>query len=166
MEGCDNIQIAERVAQLNQKWKPDAICIDFGMGTGVIDICRHTHKMRVVEVRFGESPHGMKSEFATRSGELWGYIREWLPTGEIDRCDELFRDLTVREWRWSGREDNKKILETKEDLRARGYASPDDADALACTFAARVPRKDAKTGRGGRADQATGAWDGPSKVAA
>ena len=163
MEGCDNIQIADRVAQLNQKWKPDAICIDFGMGTGVIDICRHTHKIRVVEVRFGESPHSTKSEFATRSGELWGYIREWLPNGEIDRCDELFRDLTIREWRWSGREDNKKILETKEELRSRGYASPDDADALACTFAARVPRRDAKTGRGGRAEQATGAWDGPSR---
>jgi len=161
LQGADNVVIANEVARLNEKWKPDAICVDFGMGTGVIDTLRHTHKLRVVEVRFGETPVTLKSEFATRSAELWGFVREWLNGGEIDRSEDLFRDLTAREWRWSGREDNKKILESKDDLRARGIPSPDDADALACTFAARVPRKDARTARGGRAAQATGAWDRP-----
>jgi hypothetical protein len=46
----------------------------------------------------------------------------------------LKRDLIARRWKWSGREDNKKILESKEELKARGEKSPDDADSLACTF--------------------------------
>lgn len=163
LNGRDNVEIANEVARLNEKWKPDAVCVDFGMGTGVIDTLRHTHKIRVVEVRFGEKPVSLNSEFATRSAELWSFVRDWLGDGEIDRSDELFRDLTAREWRWSGREDNKKILEDKEDLRARGIPSPDDADALACTFAARVPRKDARTARSARSTMAQGIekpyWD-------
>jgi hypothetical protein len=50
--------------------------------------------------------------------------------------------LTDRGWKYSGREDGKKILETKDDLKARGVESPDDADALACTFEVNPPRKD------------------------
>ena len=163
LNGQDNVQIAAEVARLVEKWKPDAVCVDFGMGTGVIDILRHTHKIRVVEVRFGEKPVTLNSEFATRAAELWGFVRDLLGDGEIDRSDELFRDLTAREWRWSGREDNKKILEDKEDLRARGIPSPDDADALACTFAARVPRKDSRNSRSSKSTMAEGVkppyWD-------
>jgi len=159
LNGADNVQIAGEVARLVQKWKPDAVCVDFGMGTGVIDILRHTHRIKIVEIRFGERAVTLNSEWATRGGELWSFVRDWLDGGEIDRSDELFRDLTSREWRWSGREGAKKILEDKEDLRARGIPSPDDADALACTFAARVPRRDSRTARGGRQERAVGAWD-------
>jgi hypothetical protein len=54
----------------------------------------------------------------------------------------LSQQLTDRGWRWSQREDGKKILETKEDLQKRGVKSPDDADALACTFEVNPPRHD------------------------
>jgi hypothetical protein len=53
----------------------------------------------------------------------------------------LSDQLTNRGWRWSKREDAKKILETKEDMQARGVKSPDDADALACTFEVNPPRR-------------------------
>jgi hypothetical protein len=142
LQGADNHAIVARILKLRDQYNPDGIAVDFGMGTGVIDILRNDHRMRVTEVRFGEAPHDPDSVYATRAAELWGAIKEWLPGGYIDRCAELHRDLTAREWRWSGREDNKKKLEDKEELRSRGIPSPDDADALACTFAVSPPRRD------------------------
>ena len=46
---------------------------------------------------------------------------------------------TNRTWKWSQREDHKKILEAKTDMKARGVESPDDMDALACTFEVKNP---------------------------
>jgi hypothetical protein len=146
-EGYDNVQIATEVLALDQKYKPDAICIDFGMGTGVIDILkRRTMHGTLYEVKFGDAPHVKSSEWATHAIELWAKVRDWLPGGMIEADDgekgSLSQQGTDRGWRWSGREDNKKILETKEDLMKRGVASPDDWDALACTFHVDPPRKD------------------------
>lgn len=145
--GYDNVQIAECILVLDQKYKPDSICIDFGMGTGVIDILKRkrTHG-RLHEVRFGDSPHDKSSEYATHAIELWAKMRDWLPGAMIAKDDAgkgtLSHQLTDRGWRWSGREDNKKILETKDDMQRRGVKSPDDADALACTFEVNPPRVD------------------------
>jgi hypothetical protein len=136
----DNVQIAQKILDLDAKYRPDFICIDFGMGTGVIDILRRkTLNARLLEVRFGDTAHdGKESEYATHAIELWARVRDWLPGGMVEKDSgekgTLSFQATNRGWRWSGREDNKKILETKEDLQKRGVASPDDMDALACTF--------------------------------
>jgi hypothetical protein len=139
LKGKDNFEIAMHIIALDNKHRPDYICVDFGMGTGVIDILkRHRLNGRLMEVKFGASPLNRNGEFATRGSELWGVVRDWLPRGMIaqDSTDyPLFKQLTDRSWKWSGREDGKKIVETKTDMAARGVASPDDADALACTFA-------------------------------
>lgn len=146
--GKDNVQIAQAIMDLDAKYKPEAICIDFGMGTGVIDILKRKRlNGRVHEVKFGDSPHGGKdNEWGSHSIELWALMRDWLPGGMIEVDDgekgTLSQQLTDRGWRWSGREEGKKILETKEDLQKRGVKSPDDADALACTFEVRPPRRD------------------------
>jgi hypothetical protein len=139
-EGKDNVQIGKAILDLDSKFHPDFICIDFGMGTGVIDYLKRTHiGYKIREVRFGDTAHdGTESEFATHAAELWARVRDWLPGGMIEKDDgskhTLSDQLTNRGWRYSGREEGKKILETKEDLQKRGVKSPDDADALACTF--------------------------------
>ena len=139
----DNHEIAMEVMRLDAKHKPDEICIDFGMGTGVIDIVkRHRLHGRLIEVRFGETPEDKNGEAGSRACELWCRVRDWLPLGMIEKSDALYAEFTDRGWKWSGREEGKKVLESKQDLQARGVASPDDVDALACTFAgkARVRR--------------------------
>lgn len=152
--GKDNVQIAQAIMELDHKYRPDHICIDFGMGTGVIDILkRKPLNGRLHEVKFGDTAHaGKESEYATHSAELWADIRDWLPGGMIEKDDgekgSLSQQLTDRGWRWSQREENKKILETKEDMQSRGVKSPDDADALACTFEIKPGRR--KTGSGSR----------------
>ncbi|HEY5636268.1 MAG TPA: hypothetical protein VIS77_05150 [Burkholderiales bacterium] len=156
----DNVQIAEEILKLDQKYKPDAICIDFGMGTGVIDVLKRKRTYgRVHEVKFGDAPHGGRdTEWGSHAIELWGRVRDWLPGGMLEKDSgekgTLSQQLTDRGWKWSGREEGKKILEPKEDMHKRGVASPDDADALACTFEVNPPRNDSR--RGGRQTVAEG----------
>lgn len=151
--GLDNVHIADRIIELDHKFRPDAICIDFGMGTGVIDILkrRRLHG-RVYEVKFGDGARDKSSTWATHGAELWAKVRDWLPGGMIEKDDgekgSLSHQLTDRGWKWSGREDGKKILEQKETMKARGVASPDDADALACTFEVNPARRDASRRNG------------------
>lgn len=150
--GKDNIQIASAILELDTKYKPDAICIDFGMGTGVIDTLKRkrTHG-RLHEVKFGDAPHGGKdTEWGSHAAELWARAREWLPGGMIEKDDgskgTFSQQATDRGWKWSQREEGKKILESKESLSKRGVKSPDDFDAFACTFEVNPPRND-KFGR-------------------
>ena len=147
LEGYDNVQIAQKVLDLDNKYKPDHICIDFGLGTGVIDIVKRRRMHgRLHEVKFGVNPDDKHSEWQTHAIELWGRMRDWLPGGMIEKDEgekgTLSHQLTDRGWRWSAKEDGKKILETKKDLKARGVDSPDDADALACTMEVNPPRVD------------------------
>ena len=158
----DNVQIADRILELDGKYKPTDICIDFGMGTGVIDVLKRkrTHG-RIHEVKFGDAPHDKSNEYATHAIELWARVRDWLPGGMIEKDGgekgSLSHQLADRGWKWSVREDNKKILETKADMKRRGVASPDDADALACTFEVNPPRSD--SGRKTQAFKVDGASD-------
>jgi len=164
----DNVQIAAEIVKLDMKYNPDAICIDFGMGTGVIDILKRNTRIRhkLHEVKFGSSPHIKDGEFATHAAELWGAMRDWLPGGMVEKDGgekgSLSHQLTDRGWKWSGREENKKILETKEDLQSRGVKSPDDADALACTFEVNPPRRDDRRGSTSRVVEGVSTWMGES----
>lgn len=147
LTGADNIAIANKIVELANKYQPDGIVVDGGNGTGVIDYLKRLG-VKVFEVWFGTSAENSAGEWATRGAELWGAMRDWLLTGYIDNSPALFRDLTVRTWKYYGREDGKKILETKKNMAADGIPSPDDGDALALTFAVRLPRRDARFRRG------------------
>lgn len=149
LEGMDNVRIAEICVDLINRHNPDAICIDAGNGTGVIDILKRRRVRILHEVWFGESAKD-DGEWALRGAELWGKLRDWLPNGMIDKSATLFADLTKREWVWHGREGYLKALEQKVAMKARGVPSPDDGDALALTFAVEVPRRDRRAmARGG-----------------
>ena len=167
LEGYDNMQIAERIIDLDHRLRPSTWCIDFGMGTGVIDILKRRRlNGRVVEVKFGDMPPKHDgAEFGSMGAYLWGKMRDWLPGGMIENDDpddvkSLSAQLLNRGWKWSGREDGRKVLEAKMDMKARGVASPDDADALAVTFAVNPPRTD-RAPRGGAARRVDGAEDNP-----
>lgn len=158
--------IGDQILALDAKYQPDYICIDFGMGTGIIDyLKRNRPGCPVLEVKFGGGTP-KDSAYGSHAAELWGTIKTWLPGGMIERDDgakgTLSYQLLNRGWKWSGREENKKVLESKEDLQARGISSPDDADALACTFERGdvvLPRRrgfDGRDSRSGRAKIADG----------
>ena len=139
------MQIAARVAEANERHRPDAIFIDQGnMGLGVVDRCRQL-QLPVFGIDFGSEPVGGDpgAAYYNRRAEMWGKVREWLPHGAIDDDPELKANLTAVEYGFKLRAGRDAILlERKKDMKARGLASPDDGDALALTFALPVAQSD------------------------
>lgn len=137
-KGLDNMQLAQEVADWIDKTKPDAVCIDAGNGTGVIDRLRQMH-YRVHEIWFGGA--SLSGKYFNRRTEMWADMKDWLPGGCIDSHQELYDDLAAPEFRHMGRE-GKLMLEPKEEMEDRGLSSPDHGDALCLTFATKVSRRD------------------------
>lgn len=139
----DNMEVANTVGYYIDKYKPNAVCIDAGNGTGVIDRLKEMG-YKVNEVWFGSK--SSKEEFGNKRTEIWGAMRDWLRGGCIANDDNLIDDLSGPQYKFRGSSD-KIILESKEEMKKRGIASPDYGDALACTFAVRVSRLDQKHSR-------------------
>ncbi len=142
-KGLDNMQLAYAVAELIDQYKPDAVCVDAGNGTGVIDRLREMG-YRVEEVWFGSKSD--EPEYGNRRAMMWGRVKEWLPGGCLDESHTLRDDLCGPNKKFA-RNGDAIMLESKEEMTKRGLHSPDDGDALALTFAVRVSRKDSLTAR-------------------
>lgn len=142
LKGKDNMQVANEAAFWIDEHKPDAVCVDAGNGTGVIDRLKELG-YKVEEVWFGSSPEN--EEWADKRTELWANMREWLRGACIDDDSELHDDIVGPQYEFS-RYDKIK-LESKEKMKKRGIASPDNGDALACTFAVKVARADIPASR-------------------
>jgi len=154
-KGLDNMQLAYECADLIGKYNPDAVCIDAGNGTGIIDRLRDLGYV-VHEVWFGAK--SSDSSFANKRTELWGKMRDWLGGATIDADQALMDDLAGPEYKFAKNGD-AIILESKEEMKSRGLHSPDDADALACTFAVNVSRSDTKASRRNEARRGATARD-------
>ena len=145
LKGKDNMEVANECAYWIDALDPDAVCIDAGNGTGVIDRLREMG-YKVHEIWFGsKSQH---EEWADLRTELWAKMRDWLSAASIDADTDLIDDLVGPEYEFNKHERIK--LESKEKMKKRGVASPDNADALCCTFAVKVARRDKRSHRGSR----------------
>jgi hypothetical protein len=143
VKGKDNMEVANLCAGLIQQYNPDAVCIDAGGGTGVIDRLKEM-RFKVYEVQFGSSAEG--NQWANKRIEMWARMRDWLSSGCIEDDNYLISDLAGPEYKFKGHGD-QMILESKEEMKKRGLASPDYADALAVTFFVKVARSDVKSYR-------------------
>jgi hypothetical protein len=142
-KNIDNMQLAYRCAEAIAKYAPDAIAIDAGNGTGVIDRLKEMG-FKVSEIWFGSRSN--EPEYANKRTEMWGRMREWLNGGFIDAHQELIDDLSGPEYKFAKNGDSIQ-LESKEQMKARGLHSPDHGDALALTFAVVAARKDIPVSR-------------------
>jgi hypothetical protein len=151
LRGVDTMGVAARVAELYRQYNPDAIYIDGGgPGGGVVDRLMQL-KVPVIEVSFGGSAdRGVMNQdgavkYANKRAEMWGSMRDWLRGGSIPDEAELAGQLTGTEYGYVMREGQDKILlESKKDMKKRGLSSPDEADALALTFAYPISDSDHK----------------------
>lgn len=139
LKKLDTMQVASRVVELDNKYKPDAIFIDGnGLGGGVVDRCRQLN-CDVIEVN--SSFKAGSREYRIKGDEMWGLMRDWLKEGAaIDGDKDLETDLISREYFFDNK--NRIALESKDDMKSRGLASPNNADALALTFAMPVGPRD------------------------
>ena len=143
LKGKDNMEVANECAALIDKYKPDAVCIDAGNGTGIIDRLREM-KYKVHEVWFGSKSE--ERQWGNLRTLMWARMRDWLKEGMIPDDTDLKDDLAGPEYKFRGAGD-VQILESKEEMKGRGLASPDYGDAFACTFAVKVARTDNKLHR-------------------
>lgn len=138
--GLDTVQLANQVAQHVDSLRTMGLHVVLfvdggGVGGGVVDQLRRL-RYDPVEINFGGKPDNPR-KWKNKRAEMWGRCRDWLAIGALERDEALATDLTAVEYGFDT--EDRIQLERKEDMEKRGLASPDDADALALTFAHPVP---------------------------
>lgn len=115
---------------------------DIGVGGGVVDRVREVLKIPrrkddTLGVLFGSTKCGQ--EFANVKAECFWDAREWIRAGgKLDEADEDLKDQ-LKILRYKHNSSGKIQMEPKENLALNGIPSPDDADALALSFAKTAP---------------------------
>lgn len=131
-KGVDTMALATHVATVIERESPDAVFVDGGgVGGGVVDRLKQLG-YRVIEVQSGEKANAA-DKYLNKRVEMWAAMRDWLKTGCIKDDKGLIEDLIGPEYMITPKGQVK--LEAKQDMKKRGLPSPDDADALALTFA-------------------------------
>ena len=127
-----------KITDVLDEYKPDAVFVDgTGVGGPIIDRLQHLG-YRVEEIQFGWAcPDSM--HYANMRVWMWAQLRDWLKRGAIDKSPELEIDLVGPGFTHDKKD--RVLLESKEQMKKRGLASPDDGDALALTFAMAVALK-------------------------
>lgn len=104
------------------------------VGGPVADRLRQLGFAQVYDVQFGgDSPD---PRLANMRAYMWSRMRDWLGSGSIDASPDLEIDLVGPSYHHD--KSDRLVLESKESMKKRGLASPDDGDALALTFAQHV----------------------------
>lgn len=133
----DTMQLATKVAEHVNHLQRDmglrvVLFVDGGgVGGGVIDRLRQLG-YDVVEVQFGGKADE-ETKYVNKRTEMYGRLREALPSLYLTPDEQLVTDLTGVEYTVNDKD--QLVLERKKDMKARGLASPDDGDALALTYA-------------------------------
>lgn len=131
--GLDNMDLAGRVAAKIEQWKPDAVFIDAGAGSGVIDRLRQIG-FDVIEVNFGGRAND--ALYTNKRTEMWHLMAEAVRTGlAIPNDNALKLELATPTYKYDAA--NRIQLESKDEIKKRlpDAGSPDLADALALTYA-------------------------------
>jgi hypothetical protein len=137
----DLMELSSKIARLIVENKPDVVFVDEtgGYGAGVIDRLRQIGH-QVVAVQFGSRADEEK-QYANKRAEMWFRMKEWIRQVGMLPDDNNLRSALETPGYGHERKTDRLLLESKDSIRSRGAASPDDADALAMTFAMRVPVK-------------------------
>lgn len=141
-----SIMVVKLADVLKREWNGDKVAMMFvdsaGIAGPVVRRLWQLGHMNVVEVNFGAFSPDIK--YANMRAYMWGELKEWLLAGAIDADEHLETDLTAPGY--SLDKQTRVVLEDKKKMKERGCDSPDDGDALACTFGGHVgpPRQKPK----------------------
>jgi len=128
----NGIDLAGLVCRAQDDFDVDATFIDeAGVGVSCCDQLEALQRP-IIRVNAGRSASD-KLHWANLRAEMWGKMRVWLETGSLPRDEQLRDDLIGPVYGYTSA--NAIQLERKKDMKSRGLASPDCADALALTFA-------------------------------
>jgi hypothetical protein len=132
----DTMEITGIVHTLIINEQPFRVFVDVGgLGAGIVDRLKELgHGDIVIPVNSGSKPLNGRAYYNKRA-ELWGEMRKWLLDSpcQIPDDDSLHADLCGI--RYTIDSNSRLVMEKKADMKKRGVRSPDEADALALTFA-------------------------------
>jgi hypothetical protein len=147
--GLDLMAIAAKVKleydTTPQPLRPEQINVDvIGLGSGVVDRLRELG-LPVRGINVGESPATVNEDkYVNLRTELWFKGKEWFQglDGSLPEYyrkptsgDDLVGELTRTKYKYRPGKGNKIMAEAKDELKKRGFRSPDIADAFLLTLA-------------------------------
>lgn len=134
MRGAKTTEIAARVAVAKQRWRSELELIDDtgGWAGGVIDQCELAGIM--LSPVNSSSTNVTDTRYVNRRAEMYFGFSEWVKRGGVlPKNPNLIVQLTaIRYWFNKGK---MQILDKDQIKSELQGASPDDADAIALTFA-------------------------------
>ncbi len=131
--GDDTMEIVGRVIEAIDEFNPTLVVIDEGgLGAGIVDRLKEQRYKQVKGVNF-VNKSTTPIMYGNKRAEMWGNMREWLKTASVPADKLLKSDLTSPKVKPDSK--GTIFLEGKKEMKARGLASPDAADAIAVTFA-------------------------------
>lgn len=137
--GDDTMTTVGNIIEAIEEHKPALTIIDEGgLGYGILDrLTEQRYKVRGVNFGWKAKKPIM---WGNKRAEMWGAMRDWLKTASIPNDRLLKADLTgpMKKPNSAG----TIFLEGKKEMKARGLASPDAADAIAVTFAFPVANRE------------------------
>ena len=141
---ADTMETVGYVIEAIEEFKPALVCIDEGgLGAGVVDRLKE-QRYKIRGVNFGNKAQ-KQLMYGNKRAEIWGAMREWLKDASIPDDRFLKSDLISPKIKPDSK--GALFLESKKDMKARGLASPDAADAIAVTFAFPVASREYNGGR-------------------
>jgi hypothetical protein len=138
-KGDDTMEVVGRVIEAIEEYKPALVVVDEGgLGAGVVDRLKE-QRYKIRGVNFGTKSKNPLM-WGNKRAEMWGEMREWLKSAAIPKDRFLKNDLTGPMMKPDSK--GTIFLESKKDMKSRGLASPDAADAIAVTFAFPVAHRE------------------------
>lgn len=126
----DTMKTLQMLAEQIVEWKAKRANVDtIGIGKGMVDRGKEL-ELPVVGVNVGKASFE-PDRFGNLRAQFYWYVRTLFEIGQIDidpADDELEDELTAL--RYKPGDKGKIFMESKEDARKRGVASPNKADAL------------------------------------
>jgi hypothetical protein len=141
LRGADTMEVVGHVIDAIEEYKPALTVIDEGgLGAGVVDRLKE-QRYKIRGVNFGSKAKN-QIMWGNKRAEMWGAMRDWLKTGSVPADRFLKSDLIGPKTKPDSK--GTLFLESKKDMRSRGLASPDAADAIAVTFAFPVASREGR----------------------
>ena len=138
-KGDDTMTTVGNVIDAIEEYRPTLTVIDEGgLGYGILDrLTEQRYKVRGVNFGWKAKNPIM---WLNKRAEMWGSMRDWLKTASMPTDRQLKADLTGPKKKPNS--SGSILLESKKEMKARGLASPDAADALCVTFAYPVAHRE------------------------
>jgi len=109
---------------------------DSGLGGGVtdrmIEVVNELHIPCIVTGVNNGSTARDSETYVNTGTEMWYYMKEWIQQAQIPNDQDLIGQLSSRKYGVNSK--GKCILESKEQMKARGVTSPDRAEGLILTL--------------------------------